>query len=40
MSEKYPGLKVYSAMIDPEVNEKGYIIPGLGDAGDCSFGTA
>eukprot|EP00798_Chlamydomonas_sp_ICE-L_P020665 gene20665-27454_t len=40
MSEKYPGLKVYSAMIDPEVNEKGYIIPGLGDAGDRSFGTA
>jgi uracil phosphoribosyltransferase len=34
------GLKVYTAIIDAEVNEKGYIIPGLGDAGDRAFGTA
>lgn len=33
------GLKVYSAMIDAELNEKGYIVPGLGDAGDRAFGT-
>ena len=33
------GLKVYTAIIDPEVNDKGFIIPGLGDAGDRSFGT-
>lgn len=35
----YAGLKVYSAMIDAELNEKGYIVPGLGDAGDRAFGT-
>mgnify|MGYP001806894313 CR=1 FL=1 len=34
------GLKVYTAIIDSEVNERGYIIPGLGDAGDRAFGTA
>lgn len=39
LSERYPGLKVYSAMIDAEVNEQGFIIPGLGDAGDRAFGT-
>jgi hypothetical protein len=33
------GIKVFTAMIDPEVNEKGFIIPGLGDAGDRAFGT-
>jgi hypothetical protein len=33
------GLKVFSAMIDPEINDKGYIVPGLGDAGDRAFGT-
>jgi uracil phosphoribosyltransferase len=33
------GLKVYTAIIDAEVNDKGYIIPGLGDAGDRAFGT-
>lgn len=39
LSEKFPGLHVYSGIIDPTVNEKGFIIPGLGDAGDRSFGT-
>ncbi|KAG9157872.1 hypothetical protein Leryth_000047 [Lithospermum erythrorhizon] len=39
LSDKFPGLHVYSGIIDPTVNEKGYIIPGLGDAGDRSFGT-
>lgn len=34
-----PGLKVYTAIIDAEVDDKGYIIPGLGDAGDRAFGT-
>lgn len=33
------GLKVYAAMIDAELNDKGYIVPGLGDAGDRSYGT-
>ncbi|KAH1265675.1 Uracil phosphoribosyltransferase [Glycine max] len=39
LSEQFPGLHVYTGIIDPEVNEKGFIIPGLGDAGDRSFGT-
>ncbi|KAL2509584.1 Uracil phosphoribosyltransferase [Forsythia ovata] len=39
LSEKFPGLHVYAGIIDPTVNEKGFIIPGLGDAGDRSFGT-
>lgn len=33
------GLKVYAAMIDAELNERGYIVPGLGDAGDRAFNT-
>ncbi|KAA8516377.1 hypothetical protein F0562_016670 [Nyssa sinensis] len=39
LSEKFPGLHVYAGIIDPTVNENGFIIPGLGDAGDRSFGT-
>ncbi|KAF5737186.1 hypothetical protein HS088_TW13G00064 [Tripterygium wilfordii] len=39
LSEKFPGLQVYTGIIDPSVNDKGFIIPGLGDAGDRSFGT-
>ncbi|XP_051132056.1 uracil phosphoribosyltransferase isoform X2 [Andrographis paniculata] len=39
LSEKFPGLHVYSGIIDPTVDERGFIIPGLGDAGDRSFGT-
>ncbi|KAL5550267.1 hypothetical protein UlMin_000443 [Ulmus minor] len=39
LSEKFPGLHVYTGIIDPTVNEKGFIVPGLGDAGDRSFGT-
>lgn len=31
-------LPIYCATIDPELNSKGYIVPGLGDAGDRSFG--
>eukprot|EP00878_Enallax_costatus_P003468 GHUV01003679.1.p1 GENE.GHUV01003679.1~~GHUV01003679.1.p1 ORF type:complete len:260 (+),score=32.03 GHUV01003679.1:706-1485(+) len=40
MADAYPGLKVYTAIIDSEVNSNGYIIPGLGDAGDRAYGTA
>lgn len=40
LSERFPGLRVYAAMIDEELNEQGYIVPGLGDAGDRAFGTA
>ena len=35
----YPAVTIYTAMIDEEVNHQGYIIPGLGDAGDRAFGT-
>lgn len=35
----HTGLKVYAAMIDAELNDKGYIVPGLGDAGDRAYGT-
>ncbi|ESR42434.1 hypothetical protein CICLE_v10012178mg [Citrus x clementina] len=39
LSENFPGLHVYTGIIDPTVNDKGFIVPGLGDAGDRSFGT-
>ncbi|KAG0448114.1 hypothetical protein HPP92_027995 [Vanilla planifolia] len=39
LSTKFPGLRVYTGMIDPVVDENGFIVPGLGDAGDRSFGT-
>lgn len=34
LHKKYPGLKIITAAIDPELNNKAYIVPGLGDAGD------
>ncbi|MBD2539423.1 uracil phosphoribosyltransferase [Coleofasciculus sp. FACHB-SPT36] len=39
LSVAYPGLIVYTAMIDEGLNSHGYIVPGLGDAGDRTFGT-
>jgi uracil phosphoribosyltransferase len=35
----YPGLVIYAAAIDEGLNNKGFIVPGLGDAGDRTFGT-
>lgn len=35
----YPALNIYTATIDEVVNEHGFIVPGLGDAGDRTFGT-
>lgn len=35
----YPEVPVYTAALDRGLNEKGYIVPGLGDAGDRNFGT-
>lgn len=35
----YPALTIFTAMIDEELNDRGYIVPGLGDAGDRTFGT-
>lgn len=37
--EAHPDVDVYTAAIDSHLNEAGYIIPGLGDAGDKLFGT-
>ncbi|MBF2000424.1 MAG: uracil phosphoribosyltransferase [Synechococcales cyanobacterium M58_A2018_015] len=39
LNTAYPGLVVYAAAIDEVVNERGFIVPGLGDAGDRTFGT-
>jgi len=35
----HPDVRIFGAAIDRELNEKGYILPGLGDAGDRTFGT-
>ncbi len=37
--KKFPDVNIYVAAIDEKLNDKGYIIPGLGDAGDRIFGT-
>ena len=39
LSACYPGLIIYTATIDESVNSQGFILPGLGDAGDRAFGT-
>ncbi|AHC40060.1 uracil phosphoribosyltransferase [Mycoplasma ovis str. Michigan] len=39
LTEKYPNLNIYVAAVDDELNSKGYIIPGAGDAGDRLFRT-
>lgn len=39
LTEAYPDLCIYTASIDDHLNENGYIVPGLGDAGDRIFGT-
>lgn len=39
LSAAYPGLVIYTATIDEAVNSQGFIVPGLGDAGDRAFGT-
>ena len=38
--EYHPDVPIFTASIDEKLNEKGYIVPGLGDAGDRLFGTA
>jgi len=35
----HPDVQVFTASIDEKLNEKGYIVPGLGDAGDRMYGT-
>lgn len=39
LGEQYPQLQIYTAMIDQGLDERGFIVPGLGDAGDRAFGT-
>ena len=39
MEKTHPDVQIYTAAIDSHLNEHGYIIPGLGDAGDKIFGT-
>ena len=40
MQAAHPDVPIYTAAIDRELNAQGYILPGLGDAGDRIFGTA
>ena len=39
VQEKHPNVDIYVAAIDEKLNDHGYIVPGLGDAGDRIFGT-
>ena len=40
MQKHHPDIPIHLACVDDHLNEKGYIVPGLGDAGDRQFGTA
>ena len=39
LNKEFPDVELYTAGVDEKLNEKGYIVPGLGDAGDRIFGT-
>ena len=39
LQEAHPEIDIYAAALDERLNENGYILPGLGDAGDRLFGT-
>ena len=39
MQEAHPDVPIYTAAVDRQLDEHGYILPGLGDAGDRIFGT-
>ena len=39
LEQAHPDVELYTASIDERLNDKGYILPGLGDAGDKIFGT-
>ncbi|MGB3571660.1 MAG: uracil phosphoribosyltransferase [Phormidesmis sp.] len=39
LAEAYPAIAIYAAIIDEGLDENGFIVPGLGDAGDRTFGT-
>ena len=40
LQENHPDVRIHIAGLDERLNERGYIVPGLGDAGDRQFGTA
>lgn len=40
LRDRHADVPVYTAAVDEKLNERGYIVPGLGDAGDRLFGTA
>jgi uracil phosphoribosyltransferase len=39
MQKSYPKVPIFTAAVDKKLNERGFIVPGLGDAGDRLFGT-
>ncbi|RPI70072.1 MAG: uracil phosphoribosyltransferase [Ignavibacteriales bacterium] len=39
INKEHPDVKIFGAALDRKLNSKGYILPGLGDAGDRTFGT-
>ena len=39
MQKDHPDVDIYIGSMDEKLNETGYIVPGLGDAGDRIFGT-
>jgi len=39
LREAHPDVTIFTAAVDEKLNEKGYIVPGLGDAGDRIYGT-
>ena len=39
IQREYPGIEIITAAVDDHLNEKGYIVPGMGDAGDRIFNT-
>ncbi len=39
LADAHPDIHIYTAAIDDRLNEHGYIVPGLGDAGDRLYGT-
>ena len=39
IQKEHPDVEIYTASLDKKLNESGYIVPGLGDAGDRIYGT-
>lgn len=39
VQDHHPGVRIWTAAIDPQLSDHGYILPGLGDAGDRLYGT-